>query len=141
MVILHIIFDIIFSICLIWCGKKDYLTKTIPNRAVLIIFILAAAQIVILSIFGEPVFVFLLSLVMLLPILTWWKQGKMGGGDVKLFIASALYMGMLNFTIALINTLLMTAINRKKLTDRIPMAAYFMPAAIIVTAIMYLFMV
>jgi Flp pilus assembly protein protease CpaA len=79
---------------------------------------------------GQPVIMNLATLLMFIPMYLWWRQGKMGGGDLKLFLVCGLFMGAVFFMGALLVTLIAASIAGKTLKQRAPLAVFFAPGAI-----------
>jgi Flp pilus assembly protein protease CpaA len=140
LLLLHVLMDVFFCICLVWSWRSDYKKHEIPNKAVLLILIDSVAQLVLFLLNRQPVILYLATLLMFIPMYLWWRKGKMGGGDLKLFLACGLYMGAVFFMGALLVTLGAAGI-AGKLKKRVPMAVYFAPGAIamIVIELFYMF--
>lgn len=134
LLVLHVLLDVFFCICLVWCAWSDHKKRKIPNKAVLLILISGVVQLVFFFMNRQSVILYLGTLLMFIPMYLWWRRRKMGGGDLKLFLASGLYMGAVFFMGALLVTLAAAGI-RGKIKKRVPMAVYFVPGAIAVTAI------
>jgi Flp pilus assembly protein protease CpaA len=132
--ILHVLLNVFFCICLVWCAWTDHKKRIIPNKAILMILLASAIQIIFFLVNHQSVILYLGTLLMLIPMYVWWKDGKMGGGDLKLFVASGLLMGIVSFMAALLITLLAAGISGK-IKKCVPMALYFAPGAIAITMI------
>ena len=78
----HVLLDVFFIICLVWCARVDFEIREIPNKAILIILILSAAQIVLFLMNRQPVIGYFATLFMFVPMYIWWKNDRMGGGKV-----------------------------------------------------------
>jgi Flp pilus assembly protein protease CpaA len=130
LLLLHVLMDVFFCICLVWSWRSDYKKHEIPNKAVLLILIDSVAQLVLFLLNRQPVILYLATLLMFIPMYLWWRNGKMGGGDLKLFLVCGLYMGAVFFMGALLVTLIAAGIAGKTLKQRAPLAVFFAPGAI-----------
>ena len=136
----HVLLDVFFIICLVWCARVDFEIREIPNKAILIILILSAAQIVLFLMNRQPVIGYFATLFMFVPMYIWWKNDRMGGGDVKLFLVCGLYLGLLYFVGTLLVTILLAVISQKALKKKVPVAVYFAPGGIVMIALQYALM-
>lgn len=94
---------------LAWCARHDYLSGKIPNHLALVGFLVATAWLLLTgkSMLGEDaassLYAFGVALAMTLP---GYALRSLGGGDVKVFLALSLMVGLSGifymFTIAFI---------------------------------------
>ena len=130
LLILHVLLDVFFCICLVWCWWSDYKKREIPNKAILLILICSAVRLILFLVNKQPVIMYLATLLMFIPMYLWWRRGKMGGGDLKLFLVCGLFMGAVFFMGALLVTLVAAGITGKTFKRRAPLAVFFAPGAI-----------
>jgi Flp pilus assembly protein protease CpaA len=138
--LLHVLLDVFFIICLVWCFRTDKEIREIPNKAILLILILSVAQFVLVILNEQPFIGYVATLFMFIPMYLWWRRDKMGGGDLKLFLVCGLYLGLLYFMGALLVTILLVVISRKALKKKVPLAVYFAPGGIAMIVLQYALM-
>ena len=68
LLILHVLLDVFFCICLVWCWRSDYKKREIPNKAILLILICSAVRLILFFVNGQPIIMYWATLLMFIPI-------------------------------------------------------------------------
>ncbi|MDO4549593.1 MAG: prepilin peptidase [Clostridia bacterium] len=97
---IKLILDILFALSLVACAIFDWRTRTIPNLLPAFLSILGLAHIALLLGMGVSVCPHLIVLIVTVPLYFFWTMNWIGGGDVKLLFASAMYLGLWQTAIA-----------------------------------------
>lgn len=141
-----ILMDAFFIGLLIWCGYTDIRKHIVPNIAIVLLLCLGVAHIGLAVFTHSTWWTYPLGLVFVVPFFISWLRGSMGAGDVKLVMAIALYLGLLNTVVvfALMVPVLMALMVRswrknKTLKHQIPFAPVLAFGAIGTVLIGYLY--
>jgi Flp pilus assembly protein protease CpaA len=125
-----ILMDAFFIGLLGWCGYSDLKKRTVPNQAIALLLCLGLLHVAFVFLTGSSWWQYPAGLLLAIPFFIAWLRNGMGAGDVKLIMASALYLGLLNalvsFTLMVpVLTVLMVHSWRKHKTIRyqIPFAS------------------
>jgi Flp pilus assembly protein protease CpaA len=138
---INFILDIIFISILAVCTVTDLKKRIIPSSAILCLLLLGVAQMVLLLISHSSILPNVFAVLATLPGFIPWQKGKVGGGDIKLFIGMGLYLGIWRMAIACIGMLfpcllyLAFKFIRKEKPTRIPLAPILLVGCIFPVAI------
>lgn len=111
-------FDIIIINSIIFAGYIDYKKFIIPDTSVIIILIV--------SLFNFSIYNLIISIIIFLLLLNFYKKKKMGFGDLKLLTVLSLYFGYEIFFIIIFSIILIIILNFKKEQAKIPFGFYIM---------------
>ena len=94
--LMSILMDAFFIALLSWCGISDMKKRLIPNLAIAILLCLGVAHVGLMVIIHNTWWTYPAGLVFTIPFFIAWMRNSLGAGDVKLVMAVALYLGLLN---------------------------------------------
>ncbi len=127
--ILSILMDAFFIGLLVWCGYTDIRKRIVSNVVITVLLCLGIAHTGLIASAQSTWWVYPLGMTFVIPFFISWLRGGMGAGDVKMVMAMALYLGLLNAVIAfalmvpvLIVLMARSLIREKTLKCRIPVA-------------------
>ncbi len=104
---------IYFMFLLFLASINDYLYHEIPDEISLLVLIISISNPLFFSRIIPSLSVFIILLIIAIK-----TNGKIGGGDIKLFTVSCLFLGLTNFSmfflISLVITLILIIIYKRK---------------------------
>ncbi|BBE31575.1 hypothetical protein OSSY52_17160 [Tepiditoga spiralis] len=116
-------YDIIVLNSLLFAGIYDFFKFIIPDTTILII--------IGVSIFNFNFLSFISSIIMFFITFYFWKNKKMGFGDVKLLTAISLFYGNNSFIILILSIISVFIINIKEKEKKVPFGFYIFIGSII----------
>lgn len=100
MLIMSILMDAFFIALLLWCASMDLKRRSVSNLLVVLLLCLGLLNMAIAVINGGTWWMYPAGLLLAVPFFIAWLKNSMGGGDVKLIMAIAFYLGLWNTIIA-----------------------------------------
>ena len=144
---IQLVLDGMFLSILAVCTITDLKKRIIPNSAVACLFLLGLLNVVLIAISGISIFPYPIAVIVMLPSLVAWRNGKIGGGDIKLLLGMGLYLGIWRMTVVCIGMilpclgyLLYLAI-RKARPVRVPLAPFMLVGStlsIVISVFLYI---
>ncbi|WP_103877198.1 prepilin peptidase [Petrotoga sibirica] len=119
--------NILFANSLLYIGLYDYFAFIIPDLGIIAILLIAF--------FNFESINLLYMIIIFLITFYYWRNGKMGFGDVKLLSVLSLLLGIYIFPLIIISTILIILSNKKKAIKKVPLGFYIMLS----TFILYIF--
>jgi Flp pilus assembly protein protease CpaA len=144
--ILSILMDAFFIALLSWCACIDLKRRTVSNLWVILLLCLGLAHEALMIVNGSIWWTYPAGLLLAVPFFIAWLKNSMGGGDVKLIMAIAFYLGLWDTLIAF--TLMIPVVvvlmvhakcKRKTLKSRIPLVPVIGIGAVCTVVFGYLY--
>jgi len=98
--LMGVLTDAFFIGLLIWCSYTDTRERIVPNVAIALLLCLGITHMVLMGLAGGTWWTYPAGTVFAVPFFISWLRGGMGAGDVKLVMAIALYLGLMNAVMA-----------------------------------------
>jgi Flp pilus assembly protein protease CpaA len=141
-----ILMDAFFIAILVWCSYTDFKKRTITNLTIVLLLCLGAAHMVLVIMSGGIWWEYPAGLLLAIPFFIAWLKNSMGGGDVKLIMAIAIYLGLWSTLVAFTLMLPVFAVlivhakcKDKTLKRRIPLAPVIGIGAVCATVFGYFY--
>jgi len=143
------ILDMAFAGLMIACAVSDHKKRTISNRLILALLILGAVHMAYDCYMGYSIFPYVFAIPLFMLCYMCWKNGAIGGGDVKLMTAICLYMGFwqaalafgVSFAALLLRYWLIGSAHKRRQRRRIPFAPPLALGCIVTLGINYIWMI
>jgi leader peptidase (prepilin peptidase) / N-methyltransferase len=136
--------DALFLAILVWISSSDITQHRIPNRAIWLLLILGLFKLPAIILSGQSWWLYPPGILTGLPFFYLWLKNQMGAGDVKLFMASGWYLGLVDSLISLVVLLIILSAAifvrlcfKKPLNERLPLAPFISLACSVVIAAQY----
>ncbi|WP_081429288.1 prepilin peptidase [Petrotoga mobilis] len=119
--------NLFFANSLLYIGLYDYFTFIIPDLGIVVILAIA--------LLNFDYFNLIFTIITFLITFYYWRNGKMGFGDVKFLSVLSLLIGIYIFPVLIISIILIILSNTKKKVTKVPLGFYVMLS----TFILYIF--
>ncbi len=146
MLIMSILMDAFFIVLLLWCACTDLKKRSVSNMLVVLLLCLGLAHMTLAVINGGTWWMYPAGLLLAVPFFIAWLKNSIGGGDVKLMMAIAFYLGLWDTLIAFALMIPVVAVlavhakcKHKTLKSRIPLVPVIGIGAVCTVVFGYLY--
>ncbi|WP_121875392.1 prepilin peptidase [Petrotoga olearia] len=119
--------NILFANSLLYIGLYDYFAFIIPDLGIIAILVIALLN------FESINLLYMITIFFIT--FYYWRNGKMGFGDVKFLSVLSLLLGIYIFPLIIVSIILIILSNTKKKVTKVPLGFYIMLS----TFILYIF--
>lgn len=124
--ILILLLDAAFLAAMLGCAVCDWKSRTIPNALIAVMMGLGIIRLLSMLLNRTEIIWQLIAIPVFILCLVCWKQGQIGGGDVKLIGVICFYMGIWDaaaaFAVSLFPLLCLSVRHRNSTRQQIAMA-------------------
>jgi Flp pilus assembly protein protease CpaA len=92
--------DAFFIGLFVWCAYTDLKRREVTNTTIVAMLVLGIAKMIVFIVLGIAWWQYPAGLLLAIPFFIAWLKNGIGAGDVKLILAIALYLGLLNTLVA-----------------------------------------
>ena len=146
--VLQALLGICMIALLVQVSLSDFKNRIISNRVITLMLVLGLLQIALLLLWSRDVWSLVAGLLLGLPFLPVWIQGKIGAGDVKLISISGIFLGLPSGLLMLVLTLILLLIiaailifRKQIIHERLPLGPIISASTIVLITVKLLFMI